>query len=295
MNINTGINVLSLFDGISVAQLALTELNIPIDNYYASEIDKRAIRVTQHHFPQTIQLGDIRNIDGKNLPHIDLLIGGSPCQDLSSLRKDRKGLGGEKSSLLFEALRLLEEVNPKYFLFENVGSMSKSDKKQFDKLLGVDGIPINSHLITAQNRNRIYWTNIPNVIAPIDNGTLLQDIVEDGFVDRDKSNCVLTKNIPFTRNGLIRYLTKSIGQVVFHSKEFADLSKKEKLKTIEGMSDDEVKSLFRLFTVGELERLQTLPSKYTGELLKKTPAAHCIGNAFTMEVIEHILSSANLH
>lgn len=295
MNIKTGINVLSLFDGISVAQLALTELNIPINNYYASEIDKRAIKVTQHHFPKTTQLGDIRSICGKSLPHIDLLIAGSPCVDLSSLRKNRQGLDGEKSGLFFEALRLLEETNPKYFLFENVGSMSNGDKKRFDELLEIKGITINSNLVSSQNRHRIYWTNIYGTSSPTNRNIQLQDIIESGYVDRDKANCVLTKNVPHTRNGLIRYLTKSIGQVVFRSKEFADLPKKQKLKIIEDMDTEQVKSLFRLFTIKELERLQTLPNEYTGELLKKTPAAHAIGNSFTLEVIKHLLTQANLH
>ena len=290
MNIKTGINVLSLFDGISVAQLALTELNIPIDNYYASEIDKRAIKVTQHHFEDTIHLGDIKLVDGHTLPPIDLLVCGSPCQSLSSLRKNRQGLNSEDSGLLFEAVRLLEEVSPKHFLFENVSSMSKSDMNRFNQLLGVVGSPINSHLISAQNRNRIYWTNIPNISSPIDKGILLQDIVESGYVDRVKSNCVLTKNVPFTRNGLVRYLTKSIGGVVFHFKEFADLPKKEKLRIVEGMDTDEVKSLFRLFTINELEKLQTLPVGYVEDILKKTPSAHVIGNGFTKDIIKHILT-----
>ena len=192
MNINRGVNVLSLVDTTSVAQVALNQLNIPINNYYASEIDKRTISVTQHHFPNTIQLGDIKNIKTDELPPIDLIIGGSPCQDLSSIRKDRQGLSGDKSSLFFHAVRLLDELKPKYFLFENVGSMSKDDRKRFDELLGVEGLSINSNLVSAQNRHRIYWTNIPGIKPPKDRVILLKDIIEDGYVDRDKSNCVLT-------------------------------------------------------------------------------------------------------
>ena len=135
MNIKKGINVLSLFDGISIAQLALKQLNIPIENYYSSEVDKKAIKVTQHHFPNTIQIGDIKQVDGKSLPQVDLFVAGSPCQDLSSLRKDRKGLNGDNSSLFFHALRLLEEANPTYFLFENVGRLQerKNEKKEGPK------------------------------------------------------------------------------------------------------------------------------------------------------------------
>lgn len=293
MNYNNGINVLSLFDGISVAQLALKQLNIPINNYYASEIDKRTIQVTQHHFPNTIQLGDIREIDGYTLPNIDLVIGGSPCVDLSSLRKDRQGLDGEKSGLLFEAIRLLNEIQPKYFLFENVGSMSKEDHNRFDELLGVEGISINSNLVSAQNRHRIYWTNIPGVTIPKDRNILLKDIIEDGYVDRDKSNCVLTKNVPHTRNGLTRYLTKSIGNVAYYEKYYASWSKERKYRFLLALEDFGSRRLFRLLSVGELERLQTLPEGYVGDVLKKTPAAKAIGNSFTVEVIKHILSHAD--
>lgn len=284
------INVLSLFDGISVAQLALKELNVPINNYYASEIDKNCIKVTQHHFPDTIQLGDVRDIDGTTLPNMDLMVFGSPCQNLSSLRKRRQGLNSEDSGLFFEALRLLQEVKPKYFLMENVGSMSKHDKKVISDLLGVNPIEINSNTVSCSNRSRLYWTNIPNIVAPKNKNILLQDCFESGYFDRKFSNAILTKNIPYTKAGLIRYIKRSIGQVVFHDKAFAELPKQEKLKCIYPMPLDEVKSLYRLFTVEELERCQTLPIGYVSEILKKTPATHSIGNSFTKDVIKHILT-----
>lgn len=291
MNINK-INVLSLFDGISVAQLALSQLNIPINNYYASEIDKNAIKVTQTHFPYTIQLGDVCEVDGTELPPIDLIIFGSPCQSLSSLRKNRQGLNSEDSGLFFEALRILKEVNPRYFLMENVGSMSKYDRKVISDLLGVKPLQINSNLLTGQNRNRLYWTNIPNVTIPIDSGILLKDIIENGYVDRDKSNAILTKNVPYTKNGLIRYLKKSIGGLVFNSPVFARLTKKEKLAYIEPLNDEQVRELFRPFTSVELERLQSLPDGYVSEIIKKTPTHHSVGNSFTCGVIKHLLSFA---
>jgi len=131
------------------------------------------------------------------------------------------------------------------------------------------------------------------ISTPNDRCIQLKDIIDDGYVDREKANCVLTKNVPHTRNGLIRYLTKSIGQVVFHNKEFAGLSKKEKLYRIGLMTDVEVKELFRLLTITELERLQTLPDGYVGDILKPTPSKHAIGNGFTVEVIKHILSQAD--
>ena len=290
MNTENGINVLSLFDGISVAQLALKQLNIPINNYYASEIDSQAIKVTQHHFPGTIQLGDVRNVDTTELPPIDLMVFGSPCQNMTVLNSNRKGLNSENSGLFYEAYRILQEVKPKYFLMENVGSMSKQDRKIISDLLGVEPIQINSSLVGPALRNRLYWTNIPNITIPTDNKIILQKSVENGWVDKRKSNAILTKNVPYTRNGLIRYLTRSIGQVVFLDKDFCYESKERKLELIESMTDEEVKQLFRPFTVSELERMQTLPVDYVSEVLKKTPSHHAIGNSFTLEVIKHILS-----
>ncbi|WP_298341136.1 DNA cytosine methyltransferase [uncultured Algibacter sp.] len=286
--------MLSLFDGISVAQLALKELNIPV-NYYASEIDKNCIKLTQHHFPNTIQLGNVCDIDGTTLPNIDLMVFGSPCQSLSSLNRASRttGLDSEDSGLFYEALRILKEVEPKFYIMENVKSMPTKDRNIISDLLGVKPIEINSNLVSCSNRSRLYWTNIPNVVAPEDKNISLQDYIEDGFFDRKFSNAILTKNIPYTKAGLIRYLKRSIGQVVFHDKSFAELPKKEKLKRIYPMPLEEVKSLYRLFTVQELEQCQTLPIGYVSDILKKTPATHAIGNSFTKDVISHILSFAN--
>ena len=162
-------NVLSLFDGISCGQIALERAGIKVDNYYASEIKPIAIKVTQAHYPNTIQLGDVTKIEAKELPKIDLLIGGSPCQDFSCANLTRNGLEGEKSSLFYHYLRLLRELKPKYFLLENV-KMKKADEAKINELLGVEPIAINSKLLSAQNRPRLYWTNIPNIVAPDDKG-----------------------------------------------------------------------------------------------------------------------------
>lgn len=286
------INVLSLFDGISVAQLALKELNVPV-NYFSSEIDKNCIKLTQYHFPDTIQLGDVRNINGNDLPDIQVLIFGSPCQSLSSLKRARTGLDSEDSGLFYEALRILREVKPKYFLMENVASMPKKDRNIISNLLEVQPVEINSNTVSCSNRSRLYWTNIPNVVAPKDTNILLEHIIEDGFFDRTKSNAILTKNIPYTKAGLIRYVKKSIGQVVFQDEAFSKLSKKEKLSCINLMPLEEVKSLYRLFTVEELEQCQTLPIGYVSKVLRPTPGIHAIGNCFTKDVIKHILSFAN--
>lgn len=290
------INVLSLFDGISVGQLVLKELNIPVNNYYASEICKNAMKVTQHHFPGTIQLGDVKLIDDEvleSLEPIQLLIFGSPCQSLSIMNKNRKGLDSPDSGLFYEALRILQKVQPQFWIMENVFSMNKREKNIISKLLGVKPIAINSNLVGGANRSRLYWTNIPDVEVPTDREIILQSILEDGFVDRIKANAILTKNIPHTVNGLERYLTKSIGGIVFNHKEFAYLPKESKLDILMDHDNDSIKKMFRPFTTTELERLQTLPVGYVGDILKKTPSHHAIGNSFTNEVIKHIISYAN--
>ena len=171
------INVLSLFDGMSCGQIALDRLGIKVNNYYASEIDKYAIQVTQANYPNTIQLGDVRNINSKDLPKIDLLMGGSPCQDLSFANTKGKGLDGERSNLFFEYVRLLDEVKPKFFLLENV-RMKKENLEKITEILCVPPILINSSLVSAQSRQRYYWTNIPNIQQPQDRGIVLRDILE---------------------------------------------------------------------------------------------------------------------
>ncbi|WP_456442091.1 DNA cytosine methyltransferase [Psychroserpens sp.] len=294
MNIkNEPIEVLSLFDGIACLYQALKELNVNVKNYYASEIDKNAIKVAKANHPDIKHIGDVRNVDGENYNNISIMAFGSPCQSLSSLKKDRTGLDSDDSGLFYEALRILQECKPKYFIMENVASMPEKDKNIISELLGVEPIRINSALVGPALRDRLYWTNIPGITIPEERNILLKDIIENGFVDRNKSTAILTKNIPQTKNGLKRYLTKSIGQVVFHDQDFAQLSKKEKLLPIEKMTNDEVKTLFRLFSVNELERCQTLPIGYVGDVLKKTPSQHAIGNGFSLDVIIHILRFAD--
>ena len=198
-------NVLSLFDGISCGQIALNRVNIKYENYYASEIDKNAIKVTQNNYPNTIQLGSILNITNKDLPKIDLLIGGSPCQNFSfagnmkgmstksnyevtnldeylRLKNEKFEFNGQ-SYLFWEYVRLLKELNPKYFLLENV-KMLKKWENIITETLGVKPIEINSNLVSAQNRRRLYWTNIPNITQPSDKGIKLKDIIEESFLPK---------------------------------------------------------------------------------------------------------------
>ena len=169
-------NILSLFDGISCGQQALERANITIDNYYSSEIDKHAIAVTQHNYPKTIQVGDVCKLSSKDLPKIDMLIGGSPCQGFS---QSGKGLNfnDPRSKLFFEYVRLLKECQPTYFLLENV-VMKKEWQDVISGYLRVAPVKINSALVSAQNRNRLYWSNI-KIKQPKDRHVMLWNILED--------------------------------------------------------------------------------------------------------------------
>ena len=174
-------NVLSLFDGMSCGQIALDQLGIKVENYYAAEIDKYAIQIAKKNYPNTIHLGNVTSIYVKdkrlNLPQIDLLLGGSPCQGFSFAGK-QLNFDDPRSALFFEYVRLLKECNPKYFLLENV-RMKKEYQDVITEHLGVDPIMINSALVSAQNRVRLYWTNIPNITQPKDKGIVLKDILQD--------------------------------------------------------------------------------------------------------------------
>ena len=176
-----GLRVLSLFDGISCGQLALQRAGLPVEIYFASEIDKHAIKITQKNYPETIQMGDVKNIYFESLGQIDLLIGGSPCQGFSFAGK-QLNFNDPRSKLFFEYVRALEEIQPKYFLLENV-KMKQEFQNIITSHLGVEPIEINSSLISAQNRKRLYWTNIPNVSLPENRNIILKDIVHEINVD----------------------------------------------------------------------------------------------------------------
>jgi len=208
---NKGINVLSLFDGMSCGQLALDRLGIKVDMYLAAEIDKYAMSIAKKNYPNTVHLGDVTKLRGVDLPKIDLLIGGSPCQGFSFAGK-QLNFDDPRSALFFEFVRLLKETNPKYFLLENV-RMKQEFQDVISDYLGVKPIMINSALLSAQNRVRLYWTNIPGVAQPEDKGFILKDILEDGVVDRSKSYCI---DANYAKGGnLKQYFEKSRRQLVF--------------------------------------------------------------------------------
>jgi DNA (cytosine-5)-methyltransferase 3A len=190
--------ILSLFDGVSCARLALEANEIKVDKYYASEIDKYAVKVTQTNRPDTIQIGDVKEVENVwgsmgMKPDIDLLIGGSPCQDLSIAKKDRKGLKGDRSSLFYEYVRILNEIKPKYFVLENVASMPKEAKQTItEELFGIEPVMINASLVSAQNRKRLFWVGKWNgkkyeqviIPQPEDRGILLKDILESNVDEK---------------------------------------------------------------------------------------------------------------
>ena len=177
-------NVLSLFDGMSCGRIALDKLGIKVDKYFASEIDKYAIKVSEANYPDIIRLGDVKGVKGSDLPKIDLMIAGSPCQGFSFAGK-QLAFDDPRSALFFEFTRLLDECKPKYFLLENV-RMKKEHLQVITDLLGVEPILINSALVSAQNRNRYYWTNIPGVAQPKDKGIVLKDILETNVYPNHK-------------------------------------------------------------------------------------------------------------
>ena len=180
--------VLSLFDGISCGRVALERLGIPVGKYYASEIDKYAISVAQAMFPDTIQVGDVNKLNYLELLDVDMIIGGSPCQDLSIAKQNRQGLRGERSGLFWKYVEALEVIRPKWFLLENVASMKNEDRDAITETLKricpeTECIMINSALVSAQQRKRYYWTNW-HVEQPQDKGILLKDILERQIDER---------------------------------------------------------------------------------------------------------------
>jgi site-specific DNA-cytosine methylase len=267
-------SVLSLFDGMSCGQIALNRIGIEYDNYFASEIDKHAIKVTQTNYPKTIQLGDVTKVFAKDLPKIDLLIGGSPCQGFSFAGK---GLNFEdpRSKLFFEFVRLKNETKPKYWMLENV-KMKVEHQNIISEILGVKPILINSSLVSAQNRERLYWTNIPMAELPTDKGLLLKDIIENG------SGKKLTEQTAKRPRTLRNFRFNN-------QKSFCMLATMWKGSQSNGMTviDD---NGFRNITPLECERLQTVPDGYTSSVAD-TNRYTMLGNGWTIDVIAHIFGS----
>lgn len=285
-------NILSLFDGMSCGQLALNIAGIPINNYYASEINPYAIKVTQSNFPNTIQLGNVQKIESDTLPSIDILIGGSPCQGFSIAGR-KLNFEDDRSKLFFEFVRLLNEVNPKYFLFENV-RMPDNVADLIDELLGVQRVFINSYDFTGHIRKRYYWTNIP--IAPWEKKTRnISDIIEDYPFNRD-ANEILNRTVyqPTTSSdGIITINPRdNKGKQTWQRGRIYDIS--GNCPTIcaslydLNITDDH--KTYRKLSISECEKLQGVPVGYT-QVVPKSKAGEMLGNGWTVDVISHIFSS----
>ena len=288
-----GLNVLSLFDGMSGGRIALDRLGIPVDNYFACEIDKYAMQIANKNYPYTVQLGSVTELDATGLLPIDLFIGGSPCQDFSYAKTDGTGIEGERSGLFWEYVRLLNEVKEKnpdvLFLLENV-PMKQEWQDILTKALGVEPIEINSNLVSAQNRRRLFWTNIPDVTLPEDKEIYLKDILlEEPFHlftdERIENSKVLTKN----------YVKWDISQKGYYSQQDRAYYKDGKMCCI---PKSQVKSktsvvegdgVYRRLSPVEIERLQTVPDDYTSGV-SDTQRYMMLGNGWTIDVIAHIFS-----
>jgi site-specific DNA-cytosine methylase len=287
------INVLSLFDGIGCGQIALERAGINVDTYFASEVDRHAIMVTQHNYPNTIQLGDVTDVNAQDLPEINLLIGGSPCQGFSFAGK-QLNFEDPRSKLFFEYVRILNEirlVNPDVkFLLENV-RMKKEYLDVISDYLGVEPIMINSSSVSAQNRIRYYWTNIPNITHPEDNNIVLSDILElppgDGY---DESSLNVKVDLP---EGWEKYVPDDLPDFCdpYNKSEIKGL-KSNTLRTNPNNGNMWVKfnNRYRNLTRTECERLQTVPDGYTSAI-SSPKAKKCLGNGWTVNVIAHIFKA----
>lgn len=299
-------NVLSLFDGMSCGQIALERAGIKVDNYFASEIDKHAIQVTQHNYPNTIQLGDVSEWYEWDLPKIDLVIGGSPCQGFSA---SGKGLNFDdpRSKLFFKFTDVLLAVKPKYFLLENV-KMQKRWEDVITNSLGVEPIEINSSLVSAQNRVRLYWTNIPGVEQPKDKGINLTDIIETDA----ETNPAAIRGRKLNKGTILGRRLNSKGKREDYNKDIpitqclevraSNTNKSNCLTTVEkdnvlttmliGRHPDAFKNKlpFRYYTATEYERLQTVPEGYTS-IVSDSKRKKMLGNGWTVDVITHIFKT----
>lgn len=277
-------NVLSLFDGMSCGRIALDRAGICIDNYFACEIKPSAIKCSKNNYPDIIQKGSVLDVDLSEMPIIDLLIGGSPCKGISRLNKNQEGLSHKESKLFWkyvDALNFLRKKNPDIlFLLENTHG-NKEATDTITEILGVDPISINSKLVSAQNRPRYYWTNIPGVTQPIDKNVTTKDIFEycgelasDSRIKWLKSKSGIdsvsrgyTRINPYPKSGC---LTANGHKKWNENYLFKD-------------------GKYRYLSQTELEMLQTLPDGYTS-VLTYDEAYDCIGDGWTVDVISHIFS-----
>jgi DNA (cytosine-5)-methyltransferase 3A len=309
-------NIISLFDGISCARVALNRAGIKYDKYYASEIDKYAIQIAKKNYPDTIHIGDVQEIKGSGFNNVWLLIGGSPCQDLSIAKRGREGLQGKRSRLFWEYVRILNDIKPQYFILENVASMSKNDKQVItETLFGIEPVMIDASLVSAQMRKRLFWVGKlkedgtykkVDIPLPEDRGILLKDILlSDGIAERDKSLCVTATYHKACPQDYFNGNNRQLIRVGYFNKD----GQADKVYSIEGKSVtllangggrgantglyETDRGVYRKLHPVECERLQGLPDNYT-EGISNTQRYKCLGNAFNVDVIVHILKNLKI-
>ncbi len=286
-------NVLGLFDGISCGQLALHRAGIKFDNYYASEIDKYPISVTQRNFPETIQLGNILDWESWDLENIDLIMGGSPCQGFS-LAGQRLNFDDDRSKLFFEFVKIIKHYKPKYWLLENV-KMRKDVEEAISSELGVEPILINSGLVSAQSRDRLYWTNIPDITLPEDKkiylNSILETLPESEIRGGNLTEYFKHKEGKLSPRGLCHIGTADLNGIDSLKRVYHPDGKSPTLTTsMGGHRESKVstsETTWRKVTPLECERLQTLPDGYTDNL-SNTQRYKAIGNGWTVDIIAHI-------
>lgn len=315
-------NVLSLFDGISCGRLALSRAKIKVDNYFSSEIDPYAIKTSQKNWPDIFRLGDVSKIETRGFPKIDLLIGGSPCQGFS-FAGGRLQFEDPRSKLFFEYLRLLRELKPRFFLLENV-PMAKPSEDIISDTLGVAPVKINSALVSAQNRNRLYWANFP-IAQPKDKHITLESVLLPGVLPLALHNLyggfgethprVFTSKSPTIRTAkggghipsllhtkeAIAYMDRCVvgGRTHWDFQHHSDAEREKSAAVVanffKGVPYNVLKhgNVIRKFSPVECERLQTLPDDYTAGV-SDTQRYRQIGNGWTVDVIAHIFKGLDL-
>lgn len=279
---------------ISCGMVALERAGIPVERYVAYEIEESAIKISKKNYPQIEQCGDVTTADFTQYQGFDLLIGGSPCQDLSNYKYDRgdvKGLEGGKSNLFYHFVRALKECKPRYFLLENVASMESKWAYVISEELGVQPIMINSALVCGAERKRLYWTNIPMAAEPEDKGIVLNDIV----FPSDKVPPKYWYDKPFTYNGDEKKVQCTL-HITGHRnmKEVYNLNGKCNTLLCDGDGGNRQKKIYqdgkcRKLMPIEYERLQTLPDNYT-DCVSDSRRYTAIGNGWTVDVIAHIFT-----
>ncbi|HSE99870.1 MAG TPA: DNA cytosine methyltransferase [Nitrososphaeraceae archaeon] len=279
---STGLKVLSLFDGISCGQIALERAGFIVDEYFASEIKPHAIKCTKENYPNTKHIGSVSDVKSNNLPKIDFLIGGSPCKGISRLNKNQEGLDHSESRLFWEYVRLLNELKPKFFLLENTHG-NKEATNIITETLGVNPISINSKLVSAQNRPRYYWTNIPGIEQPKDKLITTKDIFD--YSGELVDDCRIKW---LTNESGIKSVAKGYTRVNPYPKSGCLTANGHKKWNENYLLKD---GIYRYLSQTELEKLQTLPIGYT-KSLSYDDAYDCIGDGWTVDIIAHIISYA---